>query len=208
MMYKPSKYSVDEVLINNLEKNEFINTKLIEYYLDLNDLKLALYYFQKINKRENEFSFIINSELFLKLKKEKNAVKLLKIALFDYNSESAFFILQNLYFKGNKSIPDFPKVVKKGMELNPYLINYYYSVLLKSKDINKKELFEQYISYSDDLRISENEFLAIELNKTEKLYYLEKIILKNKYKWAKKLYKEILFENPYLINLRRVLILN
>ncbi len=213
-MYKPNEKTIDGILINNLEGNELVNSKLIEYYLDKDKLKLALYYSKKLKNLTMEFSFIINSELFLKLKKDDNAIKLLKIALFDYNSQSAFYKLQNLKYKKNKKIKNFSKIIRKAIEIEPYLINFYYSTLLKDKSIQtrtnlvKKELFEQYLSYSNNLKISLIDFEAINLNQLERLYYLEKIITKNNYSWAKKLYKKILIKNPYLINLRRVLILN
>ncbi len=207
-MYKPSVKTIDEILIKNLEYNEFVNNKLIEIYLKAGKLKLAQYYAKKIKKLSMEPSFIIHSELFLKLKKEDKAITLLKTALFDYNSELAFYRLQTLKSEQHKNIKNFIEIIKKGIEINPYLINVYYSALLKNKNTNKKELFEQYLSYSDTLEISESDFKSINLNEQEKVYYLEKIIIKNNYKWAKKLYKKLLSQNPHLINLRRVLILN
>ena len=207
-MYKPSVKTIDEILIKNLEYNEFVNNKLIEIYLKAGKLKLAQYYAKKIKKLSMESGFIIHSELFLKLKKEDKAITLLKTALFDYNSEQAFYRLQTLKSEQHKNIKNFIEIIKKGIEINPYLINVYYSALLKNKNTNKKELFEQYLSYSDTLEISESDFKSINLNEQEKVYYLEKIIIKNNYKWAKKLYKKLLSQNPHLINLRRVLILN
>lgn len=213
-MYKPNEKTIDAVLINNLENNELINTKLVEYYLNKNKLKLALYYSKKIKNLSTEFGFLINSELFLKLKKDDKAIKLLKIALFDYNSQLAFYKLQNLKYKKHKNIKNFSRIIKKAIEIEPYLINFYYFSLLKNKKIQsqpnlvKKELFEQYLSYSYNFKISQTDFEAIGLNQLEKIYYLEKIITKNNYLWAKNLYKKILIKNPYLLNLRRVLILN
>jgi len=207
-MYKPSKSSIENILIHNLEGNESVNNRLIKYYLDLDKIKIANYYSKKNKKIKSEFGFMINSELLLKLKKDNEAIMLLKKALFELNSENAFYLLQKLYYKKGKKIKNFPKVIEKGVELNPYLISYYYSSLAKNSSIKKqRELFEKYLSYSNDLRISEYEFKNINLTEIQQLYYLEKLILKNNYKWAKKLYKSILFENPYLINLRRVLIL-
>ena len=207
-MYKASETSINDILIYNLEGNEAVNNKLIKYYLDIDKIKVADYYSKKNKKIKSEFGFLINSRLLLKLKKSEEAIKLLKLALFEFNSEASFYELQNLYYKKSKKIKDFFKVVEKGVELNPYLISYYYSLLVKNSDKKKqKELFENYLSYSKDLRITEYEFKNIGLTEIEKLYYLEKIILKNKHKWAKNLYKSILLENPYLINLRRVLIL-
>jgi tetratricopeptide (TPR) repeat protein len=207
-MSNPSEKTINNILINNLENNTEVNNKLIEYYLDNDNIKLALYYSKKNTKLTDEFTLITHAKLFLKLKKDDNAIKLLKRALFEYNSESAFYLLKNLYYKKHIKIDNFIKVIKKGVEINPYLINYYYSILVKDDKTNKKELFEQYLSYSDELKLSKDEFKNINLTQIEKIYYLEKIITKNNYKWAKELYKKILYKNPYLLNLRRLQILS
>jgi len=203
-MYKPSKYSINEILIENLENKKEVKIKLIKYYLEQNNLLKAEYHVNKL-KANDENSCIVKARFYIKKNNYPKATDFLKKALFKFNSQQAFHILENLnsvFF-----VKDFANCIKKAFEINPSLVNYYYHELKKC-NIPLKKLIINYIIYSENPKISEKDFKKAVKNPKERIYYLEKLIKRRKYEWAEKLLKKILFKNPYLINIRRILILN